>query len=561
MPTSLLKRLQITAVVAVCACARSPAPTPTPPVAVVDALAVLNNDEAAMRPWLRDRLLANAMLPSGTDPVSLRRTADGVIVVGRRGQSWLIHDNIVSTVDGLEDASPAGAAHLHRLERRIDVTFHDRLSSVTFEGALFALLVRADDDGVTLFVAGLEDAPLDRSGGSFGNIDSFLFRVRVDGDGVHRVWSRNLSEAGVVMPKALAFVGDDLVVVGAGNGTIAVVDDHSGGVRDVVDGLVGGTDLVVVGGRQLAVVSPIADAVAFIDLDTGARRLVPIVDPQSPRADDLARLGEVLVFSTALAPEQRSDGPLSRFTCEACHTDGGIDGRVHATGRFDDGAEVLASTRPLFGLFQNPPLFSRGIDKSVAVMVHAEVGVANANSPRSPWTPLVVDLEAPFVRDVVASVADVVDPLTQRRAMLRFFATFGVPRDPTPHDVHPGVARGQRLFAQHCQRCHQARVFTDDIDSVVDPALHPGAVVWASAEHFDVGVRPLVHPDGARPASLRGVRHKRPLLTNGAATDLVDLVGRLRIDGSWIKHDGDRSVGKRFDDDEAADLVSFLQTL
>ena len=588
MPTSRLKFVWISALLA--GCPASPPPTATTTTTTttikpaVDTMAVLEADEAALRPWLRDRLLAGDELPSGADPIALDVVDGGVVVRGRRGERWSIANDIVSAASGeradeeVDDVFHAGrvVVRFERLERRLRITVDDRETIVDFQGALFSMLERRTRDGVEIFVAGLEDAPLDRSGGSFGNIDSFLFRIDVDdGGAVSRRWSLNLSAAGVVTPKALAFVLEpeprdgsitcpsrqDIAVVGAGNGTLAIVDDDTGEVRDVVDGLVGGTDIVATGARSVAVVSPIADAVAFIDLDSGARRLVPIVDAAHPRADDLARLGELLVFSTALAPEQSSDGPLSRFTCEACHFAGGVDGRVHGTGRFDGGDEVLATTRPLTGLFQNPPLFSRGLDESVAVMVHAEVGVANANSPRSPWTPLVVDLEAPFIRDVVADIADVVDPLHQRRAMLRFFATFGAPREPTRHDMHPGLARGRTLFTQHCQRCHQPRVFTNDVDSVVDPLLHPGAVTWAGAFHVDVGVRPLVHPDGARPASLRDVRHKRPLLTNGSAKDLSALVRQLRIADEQIQHDGDPARGTAFDDDDVEALVVFLNTL
>ena len=576
-PTSLLTPIWILLVLGCDAPRSSSGSSPSPSV-VVDTMAVLQADEAALRLWLRDRLLAGEPLPSGSDPIALARVADdteAVVVVGRRGDRHLVATSgavsAVTTaalqpspsfadVDRDDDIVVVDAAVLHRQARRIDITGLVT-TSLPFEGALFSLATRRTHSGVSVFVGGLQDEPLDRTGGSFGNIDSTLTRIDVDDDGtVHRRFAINLSAAGVVTPKALAFVDGAVVVAGAGSGTIAVVDADSGVVLDVVAGLVGASDLVVLSASTVALVSPVADAVAFVDLQRGTRRVVPIVDSRYPQADALTRLGETLVLSTALAPEQRSDGPLSRFTCEACHFDGGSDGRLHATGRLDDdSAEIIATTRALRGLFQNPPLFSRGLDKSVAAMVHAEVRVANANSPRGEWTALVIDLEAPFLRDVIGDdLGDVIDPLRQRQALLRFFATYA----PLPAKrAAVDVTRGRALFEQHCQRCHQPRLFTDDPASVVDPLAHPDAVVWASAEHVDVGVRPLVHPAGARPSSLRGVSRKRPLLTNGAARDLVDLTRQLRKVGDEIQHDGDLGAGTAFDDDDATALAVFLQTL
>ena len=54
---------------------------------------------------------------------------------------------------------------------------------------------------------------------------------------------------------------------------------------------------------------------------------------------------------------------------------------------------------------------------------------------------------------------------------------------------------------------------------------------------------------------------KRPLLTNGAARDLVDLTRQLRKVGDEIQHDGDLGAGTAFDDDDATALAVFLQTL
>lgn len=389
-------------------------------------------------------------------------------------------------------------------------------------------------------------------------------------DGRGEVISRvalNLGEHGVVTPKAVALHADGRVVVaGAGSGTIAVVSADLDAVIDVMDGLVGANDLIV-SGDAAVLASPVADAVAVVELSSGRRRVIPVLDPSRPRASSLSRLGEALVFSTALAPEQTSEGPASRFTCEACHDDGGVDGRRHSSGRFGPDGEVVVTTKPLRGLFQNAPLFSRAFDPSVSAMVHADVGVANAGTPRDPWTPLVPALDAPFLRDIVGDAFDdVIDPVTQRRALLHFFADLAPL--PVPSRRMTPTSQDWERFGVRCAGCHAPRVFADDATSVVTDREQAArlarlrGLVWASDRRVDVGVRPLVREGGARVSSLRGIADKRPLLTNGSRATLRQLVSRLRVDdGGHVWHDGPADRGAPLPEDEADAIVRVLQAL
>ena len=66
-----------------------------------------------------------------------------------------------------------------------------------FDAALLA------DGQLLLAAAGVEDHPLDRADGSFGYIDSFVFCYLLPKSGAIRaLWQRNVSELGVVTPKA-----------------------------------------------------------------------------------------------------------------------------------------------------------------------------------------------------------------------------------------------------------------------------------------------------------------------------------------------------------------------
>ncbi len=417
-----------------------------------------------------------------------------------------------------------------------------------FDGLLFAQVATEGADGVDVVVSGIEDHPLDRSGGSFGNIDSFLFGLRFEAAGVEVGWRLNLSERGVVNGKALLREGANVVVWGAGSGRFAVVDAATGSLISTGDSSFGVNAAVTNNGRRV-VASALEDAV-----DVGGTRIDLGAAPPGPE-----RVGERLVFTTMMAPQQSSEGALSRFTCESCHLGGGIDGRIHNTGRVDaEGRAVTATTKPLWGLFQNPPLFTRALDRSVAVMVHAEFRVANARSPQSPW----FSSKGNGVVDIA--------PLDLRRAMIAFFASF----DPPPNarawgrtKLDDDEALGLADFNRYCVSCHAARVFADDKASVADvdvvPALFHGALVFGRAGREDTGVRPRVHPDGARPSSLRGIGRKTPLLTSGRARNLPELLEQVRIVDvgglAQLTHEG--TEGRALTAEEQTWLLRFLRLL
>src|SRR5262249_35287514 len=158
-----------------------------------------------------------------------------------------------------------------------------------------------------------------------------------------------------------------------------------------------------------AFADPLLDA--WVRKDPGkAPSLVPTrAAPGRPEARDrppLERLGEALFFTKAMAPWNSSDGPLSRFTCETCHFEGYVDGRIHHTGRGD----VHAVTKPLLGLFNNRPHFSRALDEDLATVAFNEFRVANARSSHDPWFALSLE-QLPWLGELGLTDADLTPEL------------------------------------------------------------------------------------------------------------------------------------------------------
>jgi hypothetical protein len=432
-------------------------------------------------------------------------------------------------------------------------------------------------EGDTLWIAagGVEDHPLDRSLGFFGNLDSFVYLYRVDGMGVERLAEINVSELGVVTPKGIHLERGPgrtrVTVAGAGGFTLATLSwpgPPSGVPAARLRAIPpGSADLVQIPGGW-ALPNPLLDAWVQVTEDTF--RVVEV--PSLPRRDPLERLGEVLFSTTLMAPANPSEGPRSRFTCETCHFEGGIDGRVHWTGR----DSVFASTKPLRGLFNNKPHFSRALDPDLTTMVHNEFRVAGAASGTDPWFPL--GLRPYPGLDLLGELPEVVSPDTLRLALLRFLMAF-TPRPnaraltrftPEEREVERAMGRGAIVFRDRCAGCHRARLIADDPASEVPFEEWPaaifspqGAIVWASGEIHRTGVTPYVREEGARVPSLRRISEKYPYFTNGSARSLGDVLARARWVGGTFLHDGapPGAPAERLSEWERVCLLAFLRFL
>jgi hypothetical protein len=480
-------------------------------------------------------------------PVKVARVGDRVIV-----DCLLDHTLVIRRVDTAGRPVAEG-------EQRIR---HD--------GPIWSFEVALGADGELVVAAGgVEDHPLDRSIGSFGYIDSFLFLYRVPREGPPlRVAEVNLSALGVVTPKALrvAEADGEIVVTATGYGgevmaELAFVEGAP--PRVATRALAPGTTAwaTLASGASIFA-DPLLDA-WLVAARGGAAAVVPVAD-SAPARSPGARLGEALVFTTIMAPWASSEGPLSRFTCETCHFEGYVDGRTHHTGRGD----VRATTKPLLGLFNNRPHFSRALDPDLSSVAENEFDVAGANSGHD--THFTLDPAAhPWLGAI--GLDRPAGPEELRLAFMEFLSGFAhrpSPKAALRSTFTTDERRGAALFRDRCEACHEARLAADEPASRVPfegweaLVLAPeGALVWGTARYAKTGVEPYVHEQGARVPSLRRLYKKQPYLTNGSARDLRSLLARAGFRGDGFRHAGAGEGWERLTGADIDDLTAFLDLL
>jgi hypothetical protein len=429
------------------------------------------------------------------------------------------------------------------------------------DGPIWGFAARPEGDDLVVAIGGIEDHPLDRRDGFFGFIDSYLFVYRFASGSAARLTALDLSESGVVTPKTLRWLDRDRLLVAGYGGERSAVVTIGAEPRVEPAPLPPGTSDAAFAGDTVLFADPLLDA--WVVAPPGGEPLVVPVPDDRPR-DARARLGEVLVFTELMAPRNPTDGPRSRFSCEACHFEGGVDGRTHHTGRGD----VRATTKPLFGLLRNGPHFTRALDPDLTTVSHAEFRVAGAGSPLDPWFELPLD-GRPWLRPLAADGAG---PAALREAVLRFLMGYAHAPNPAAWRKKGGrfdetEARGAAVFRDRCAGCHAPRIVARDAATAVpyeaweDEVLGPGRVVWASEGYHATGVEPYVHPEGARTTSLRRLHEKRPYFTNGSAKTLAEVVERARFEGERFWHDGAPAAAAALDAADRAALLAFLRLL
>ncbi len=462
------------------------------------------------------------------------------------------------------------------LDRTLEIRRnHDVVARISHDGPIWGFALHREPDGALLIAAGgVEDHPLERRDGGFGYIDSFvyLYRLAPGASQPQRLATINASELGVVTPKWLTLRptrdgGVSVITAGFGSPELVTLTwpkAIAGAPQLARAQLPPGTAAAVLRDDDSVVAAnPLLDG--WVVARGGQIQVVPIPSELPPRPV-ASRIGELLFFTGLMAPWSSSEGKLSRFTCETCHFEGYIDGRVHYTGRDD----VHATTRPLLGLFNNRPHFSRALDKTLAQMVHAEFRVANRHNGRDPWFAL-TRRDVPWLELVDGAPVELT-PMFLREALMTFFMGFTHRSNPAVFD-HPRFTeveqQGARLFQARCERCHAARLIADDPGSMVgferwEPLVlsASGPIVWGSSSYEKTGVTPYVHEAGARVPPLRRLYKKWPYFTNGSARSLAEVLDRFAWTASGGYHDhAPAESTTRLTAEEKASLLAFLNLL
>ena len=474
----------------------------------------------------------------------------------------------------------ATAAHLVAVDCLLDhaIELHrdtGEVARIQHDGPLWSFGLAPEANGsVLVAIGGVEDHPLEREDGGFGYIDSFVFLYRLapGGRAPVRLAAINASALGVVTPKWIALRTDPagaVTVTTAGYASASLVTltwptgELTAAPTLATRAIPPGTAAAALAadGTWLAA-NPLLDA--WVIADTGAPRVVPVASPRPARAV-ASRIGEALFFTTLMAPWNGTEGKASRFTCETCHFEGYVDGRVHYTGRDD----VHATTRPLRGLANNRPFFSRALDHTMAVMVHAEFRVANRHNGRDPWFAL-TRADAPWLALIAGAPAEL-SPAYLREAFMTFLGDFTHRANPAAQDharFTERERRGASVFAARCVGCHEARLVADEPRSAVPAAqweamvLAPaGAIVWDSDHYAKTGVVPYVHAEGARIPTLRRLGKKWPYFTNGSARSVGDVLDRFAWSAGRAYHDGAPAGAVHLDAPDKSALAAFLALL
>ncbi len=446
----------------------------------------------------------------------------------------------------------------------------DEVARIVHDGPWWALDAQAAPNGGLLIAAtGVEDRPLERFGGAFGYVDSFAFLYEIRASGVARRFAENLSERSVVVPKAVALrvsadstVHLDIAAFGSDRRVSFELDADYRIVSERAQASVPGvSDWISWQGRWLAV-SPLLDA--FVELGEARPRVVPAPSPR-PLPPLAQRLGEALAFTDLMGTGASSEGRHSRFSCETCHFEGGVDGRVHHTGRGD----VRVSTKPLRGLLRNAPHFSRALDPDLTSVSHNEFRVVSLGNDFSPWFSLDTGQHAWL--SALGVQASVLGPEELRAALLEFLAAFEPEQNSRTlrrSAFDADERRGALEFAAHCERCHAARSVAQDSSSrvpfeawqsrIFEPS---GRLIWARGDYEKTGVLPYVHPNGTRIPALRRITQKFPYFTNGSAGSLETVLSQARFTDQSFFHAAAPATAFSLSLDQQRALVAFLRLL
>jgi len=488
---------------------------------------------------------------TGTSPRALRVVPAGALP-GQTGPLLLVSNFIDHTVT------------VHEIGA--DGRLGEAVQTITLEAPVLDLIVGGGPPALLLFTH--EDRPLDRAHLSVEGLDSGAIVLpwrggarRFDDPGAGKRAFINFGErAAPVIELAAADVdGASFAVVGAGSDNLLVASRADAATAAPVDVGANPSAVAALPGGRFVTADRLSDTLSFV----AGGKLTATLDVGSPERPSPAERGELLFFSRALVPHNVADGPLSLYTCGACHDDGHVDGRRHPAKR----NRFFSMTKSCRGLGTTAPYLSLGEPATIEgfadniVTTHAQGAErGEAGFDRYPVT-VRVRAGADWERVTLS-------PEELRAALAAYMVR--IPPEPSPYGA-PGrraLARDERaglaLFRDRCSGCHRLVGDATRGDPIPARALErrllAGEVALTDARLHAVGT-PILGAGGNNPPSLRGVWEAAPYFSDGSARTLSEVLRRTNPDAEAVHAPENAARPPAFSERERAALLAFLRAL
>jgi mono/diheme cytochrome c family protein len=497
-------------------------------------------------------------LPTGLGPRALR-----VIQAGRL-PGWreplLLVSNFVDHTVTVHPIGPDGRLDAPR-------------QTIRTEAPVLDLLVTGAGAGAALLLFTHEDRPLSRAAGPVEGLDSGVLRLPAraaptpfDDPGPGRRAFTNLGDRKQPVIELAAAAADDvgdgrtIALVGAGTDNLLASDETGALAPGVAVGVGANPSAVAaLGGRRFVTADRLSDTLSFVT----AGRVTATLALGAPDRPTPAERGELLFYGRALVPNNVADGPLSLYTCAACHDDGHVDGRRHPAKR----NRFFSMTESCRGLGTTAPYLSLGDQATIEAFADNIVATHAQGAEKDPQHfdkyPVTLRVRrAGKFADVLLSPAEV------RAALAAYMA--GIPPEPSPfvaagrHALAPSERRGLVLFRGSCAGCHQL-VGNSALGNAVPAAalerrLLGGEVALTSPRRYAVGT-PTLGEGGNNPPSLRGVWDAAPYFSDGSARTLDEVLRRTDPNAPAVHAPANAARPPGLSDADRAALLAFLRAL
>ena len=422
-----------------------------------------------------------------------------------------------------------------------------------------------------------EDRVVSRARGPVEGLDSGFIRLAADGTGArqpplidpgrgHRSFV-NLGERAtpVIEPDATALGrGGMLAIAGAGSDNLLVAAAGQPGLQDAVVVPVGANPSAVawLPDDRFVTADRLSDTLTFVSSHAPTRVEATLV-VGTPTRPSLAERGELLFYSRALVPHNVATGPLSLYTCAACHDDGHIDGRLHPAKQ----NRFFSTTLTCRGLATTAPFLRLGNQATIEVFADNIVSTHAQGAERDPAH--FADYPVTFKVWDGKGAADVtLSPAELRAALARYMER--IPPEPSPFvavgagALSAEARRGLAVFRDRCAGCHQligSSALGDHVDgAALEARLLAGQVALTSPGRYAVGT-PILGEGGNNPPSLRGAWDAAPYFSDGSARTLEQALRRTDPGATAVHAPANAARPSAFTADEQAALLAFLRSL